>query len=194
METHSRPSDPQNPRRILDAQLREAFGRIAYSHKVHEKQADILLTRLSRVKLSQIVLSAISMAGFLSVLLDTGVWGSLVGAMFAAVLLALNLYTRDYDLGKQAQQHRDAANKLWFMREQGLSLIVDLTVSFDTLPDIRAKRDAYTREVRDIYASVPSTTPAAYKRARQALNVDHEMTFSVAEVDSLLPEELRRRE
>ena len=36
-----------------------------YSHKAHEKCADILLCRLTRIKIWQIVLSAITTAGFI---------------------------------------------------------------------------------------------------------------------------------
>ena len=33
---------------ILEGQLRECYGRTVYSHKTHEKCADILLARLAR--------------------------------------------------------------------------------------------------------------------------------------------------
>ena len=45
---------------ILEGQLRECFGRVVYSHKTHEKCADMLLSRLARIKLWQIILSAIT--------------------------------------------------------------------------------------------------------------------------------------
>ena len=38
----------------LEGQLRECYGRAVYSHKTHEKCADILITRLARIKLLQI--------------------------------------------------------------------------------------------------------------------------------------------
>ena len=127
-------------------------------------------------------------------LLGTGWWGSLVGAICSAALLALNLYTRNYDLGKQAQQHRNAAISIWSIREKYLSLITDMAMGSDALSDIRRKRDALADELKDTYANSPSTSEAAYKKAQQALNVQEEMTFSVAEVDSFLPQALRRTE
>ena len=60
------------------------------------------------------------------------------------------------------------------------------------LSDIQLKRDALTDELRETYASSPSTTEAAYRKAHTALNLQEEMTFSVAEVDSFLPPALRR--
>ena len=192
MEPHSQARAPGNQRDLLDAQLRESFGRVVYTHKAHEKEADILLDRLSKVKLGQIVLPAVSTGGFVAMLLGTGWWGSLVGAIFSAALLALNLYTRNYDLGKQAQLHRDAAAQIWVIREKYLSLITDLAMECGPLSDIRAKRDSLVNELNGIYANSPSTTEAAYKKAHRALNLREEMTFSVAEIDAFLPQALRK--
>ena len=192
MEPHSQAKASQDRRNILDAQLREAFGRVVYTHKAHEKQADILLARLSKIKLGQIVLPAISTGGFVSMLVGTGWWGSLTGAICSAVLLALNLYTRNYDLGKQAQLHRDAAINIWSIREKYYSLITDLAMGCESLSDMQRNRDALADELKGIYVNLPSTTEAAYKKAHKALNLQEEMTFSVAEVDAFLPKVLRR--
>ena len=162
------------------------------AQQVHEKEADILLARLARFKLAQIILPAISTAGFVTVLLGTGWWGSLVGGVFSTALLALNLYTRNYDLGQQAQQHRDAAINVWAIREKYLSLITDLAMGCESPANIRLKRDALTDELKGVHAQSPSTTEAAYKKAHEALNLQEEMTFSDAEVDAFLPQALRR--
>lgn len=192
MAPHTQADAPEHHVQLLDAQLRESFGRVVYTHKVQEKEADILLARLSRIKLTQIVLPAISTAGFVTALLGTGRWGSLVGGVFSAALLALNLYTRSYDLGQQAQQHRDAAINVWAIREKYLSLITDLAMGCESLSNIRQKRDALTEELKEVYTKSPSTTGTAYKKAQKALKVQDEMTFSVAEVDAFLPQALRR--
>lgn len=194
LEPHSPTEVPDDRGGILDAQLRESFGRVVYSHKAHEKQADILLSRLSKVKLAQIVLPAIATGGFVTVLVGTGWWGSLVGGIFSAGLLALNLFTRNFDLGREAQQHREAAINIWYIREKYLSLIVDLAMGCESLSNIRKKRDALADELKEIYINSPSTTEAAYKKAHKALNLEEEMTFSVSEVDAFLPEPLRRTE
>lgn len=194
MEPHSQPKASDTPKNFLDAQLRESFGRVIYTHKVHEKEADILLGRLSKIKLGQIILPAISAGGFVAMLLDAGWWGSLVGAILSTILFALNLYTKNYDLAHQAQQHKDAAIRIWSIREEYLSLITDLATGSRPLTDIQLKRDALVKELGCIYAKSPSTTTAAYKKAQKALKLEEELTFSVKEVDSFLPQVLRRTE
>ena len=42
---------------LLEGQIRECYGRVVYSHKTHEKCADILLRRSGRIKMAQIALS-----------------------------------------------------------------------------------------------------------------------------------------
>ena len=192
METHSQPNNSVDGKKLLDAQLRESFGRVTYSHKAHEKEADILSAKLSKLKLGQIILPAISTAGFVTALFGSGWVGSLVGTGCSAVLLALSLYTKNYDLGRQAQGHRDVANDLWFIREKYLSLITDLAIGLLPLSDLQSKRDALTYDLQVVYSKSPNTTEGAYRKARKALKVDEEMTFTSPEVDAFLPEELRR--
>jgi hypothetical protein len=70
MEQHSQTEDTPDSRRILEGQLRECYGRVVYSHKTHEKCADILLSRLAKIKLWQIILSATTTAGFLGAIFE----------------------------------------------------------------------------------------------------------------------------
>ena len=192
MEHRSQAKALEDDRDVVDGQLREVYGRVVYTHKTHEKEADILLFRLSLIRLFQVVLPAISTGGFISTLVGTGWWGSMVGAVCSAMLLALNLYTRSYDLGKLAQQHRDSATQIWFVREKYLSLLTDLAMGHEPLSDVQRKRDELLDILKDIYANAPSTTGSAYRKAHKALNLKGEMTVSVAEVDAFLPETLRK--
>ena len=192
MAPHSPRDDSADRVELLDDQLREIYGRVTYSHKAQEKQADILLTRHGLVKLAQIILPAISTAGFLTALLGTGWWGSMVGAGCSAILLALNLYTKDYDLAKQAREHQQAAARLWYAREKYLSLIIDLSNGSETVSNAKAKRDVLADELQVVYSDAPRTSERAYKKARKSLRFNEEMTFAANEVDAFLPERMRR--
>lgn len=56
---------------ILEAQIRECFGRVVYSHKTQEKCADIILSLHKKLKLFLIVISAIVTTSLLIKLLET---------------------------------------------------------------------------------------------------------------------------
>ena len=106
MELHSQIDDTPESRRILEGQLRECYGRVVYSHKTHEKCADILLSRLSRIKLWQIVLSAVTTAGFIGAAFGAGTIGAVIGIVVSTLLLALNSYTT------LANSHKNTSRRL----------------------------------------------------------------------------------
>ena len=51
----------------LEDQIRECYGRVVYTHKTHERMADRCADTLRVYKLSQIVLSALTTAGAVGV-------------------------------------------------------------------------------------------------------------------------------
>ena len=192
MEPHSQTNDTPDTRAILEGQLRECFGRVVYTHKTHEKCADILLKRLSKVKLSQIILSAVTTAGFIGAAFGAGQIGALLGVLVSTALLALNAYTKNYDLGELAQKHRQAGADLWIIREKYLSLITDLKMGEKPIESLQAERDALLEELHAAYSGAPSTTYEAYRKAQEALQKLEDMTFSDEEIDAFLPKQLRK--
>lgn len=178
--------------RLLEGQIRECYGRVVYSHKTHEKCADILLRRNGRIKLTQIALSALVTGGVISTFLGAGHWGSGISVILSTILLAINAYTKDYDLGEIAQKHRHAGSELWIIREKYLSLLTDLCIGDTSLADIRTRRDELLQDLHGVYAGAPSTNYEAYKMAQKALKELEDMTFSDAEIDVFLNRELKR--
>lgn len=177
---------------LLEAQLRECFGRVVYTHKTHEKCADLLLSRWSTIKLWQIILSAITTGGFIAAVFGAGNIGAAIGMVVSTCLLVLNAYTKNYDLGELAQKHKQAASDIWLIREKYLSLITDLRLGIKSLTDLTSERDKLLLELHAAYSGAPSTTYDAYKKAQQALKRSEEMTFSDKEIDAFLPHQLRK--
>ena len=192
MERHSQIEQPMDSRYLIEGQVRECYGRVVYSHKTHEKCADILLSRLSKIKLWQITLASITTAGFIAVIFGAGQVGAVIGVFVSTTLLVLNTYTKNYDHGELAQKHRQAAADLWLIRERYLSLITDLRVAKESLDKISTRRDGLLEELHAVYSGVPNTTYQAYKKAQVALQKSEDMTFSDDEIDAFLPRELKR--
>ncbi|SDY44119.1 SLATT domain-containing protein [Nitrosomonas halophila] len=177
----------------LEDQIRECYGRVVYSHKTHEKCADMLLSRLSHIKILQIVLSALSTVGFVSIIFGTGQAGAVAGGCVSALLLVLNGYTKDYDLGQIAQKHRQTATDLWLIRENYLSLLTDMRSDTYDESHVKEKRDELVEELHSLYSGAPSTNYKAYRKAQKALKELEDLTFSDDEIDSFLPTGLKRR-
>lgn len=192
MEQTFQTNDTPESRHVLEGQLRECYGRVVYSHKTHEKCADILLARLSTIKLWQILLSAFTTGSVITTFFGSGNVGAAVGIVLSTSLLVLNAYTKNYDLGELAQKHKQAANDIWLIREQYLTLLVDLTMGQKPLEALQEERDKLLTSLHNVYAGSPSTTYAAYKKAQEALKRNEDMTFSDQEIDAFLPQELKR--
>ena len=191
MAIHSPSEDLSTSQLILDGQLRECFGRVVYSHKTHEKCGDILLKRLSRIKIAQIVLSAITTAGCIAIVFGAGKLGALGSVLVSTLLLALNMYTKEHDLGEIAQKHRQAGADLWLIRERYLSLITDLRIGETAIDTLQEERDKLLESLHAVYSGAPSTNYQAYKEAQKALKELEDMTFSDEEIDAFLPKELK---
>ena len=151
-----------------------------------------MLYQLGRIKLWQIVLSAVTTAGFVGAVFGAGQIGAVLGIIVSTALLALNTYTKDYDLGELAQKHKHAANDLWSIREKYLSLLVDLAMREKPLEALQQQRDELVEQLHAAYSGAPSTTLQAYKKAQESLKKLEEMTFTDTEIDAFLPKELRR--
>ena len=197
MEQHTPPNKllKKSSLETLEAQLRECFGKVVYSHKTHEKCADIYLENDHRVKIAQIVLSAITTGGLIVAL--GKIFGderisSVIAVFTSTLLLIINTYTKEHNLGKIAQQHADTASSLWKIRESYLSLLTDLKTGDVSLDKIREEREKLQEELEGIYKSAPRTNLKAYTRAQEALKVKGDMTFSDDEIDRFVPSVLQK--
>jgi SMODS and SLOG-associating 2TM effector domain family 4 len=178
----------------LLAQVREAFGRVVYSHKTHEKQADICFGRYRWQQGVLVAFTAISTGTFLvSVLGLVGnpVLTSVATSAVALVVSALSLASKSFKFSEESQAHRDIASRLWDVRESYLSLIADLMSSATPAVDARARRDELQKATLKAYADAPRTTPKAFSRASDGLKHNEELTFTSREIDLFLPEALR---
>lgn len=178
----------------LLAQVREAFGRVVYSHKTHEKQADICFGRYRWQQGVLVAFTAISTGTFLASvlgLLGNPVLTSLVTSAIALVVSALSLASKSFKFSEESEAHRDIAACLWDVRESYLSLIADLMSSATPSTDARARRDELQEATRKAYADAPRTTSKAFSRASDGLKHNEELTFNSGEIDLFLPEALR---
>lgn len=194
MALNSQNDEYEYTRKIMEGHLRECFGRVVYSHKTHEKCTDLLHERLANIKIWQIVLSALTSAGFVGAVLgDHKEASAIVGLILSTILLVLNSYMKNYDLGELAQKHKQAANDLWIIREKYLSLLVDLVMNKTPIEELTSQRDALLKELHSVYVGAPSTNFDAYKKAQKALQKWEDLTFKDGEIDAFLPSELKRQ-
>ena len=166
---------PLCDQRLL-AQVRESFGRVVYSHKTHEKQADISFSRYKWQQATLIALTALSSGTFLTLvfgLFGNSTWSSLATSFCALLVSWMSLGAKTFKFDETSAAHRDIASKLWDIRESYISLIADMMSG------------------EDIYFTAPRTSGRAFTLAKDGLKNNEEMTFTAHEIDLFLPEALR---
>ena len=178
--------------KLLESQIREIYGRVVYTHKTHEKCADVLKTRNDRLKFAEISLSAATTTTVLAVLLGDGKVFQFIAALCSTISLGITLYSKDFNLLAIAEKHKQAALNILEIREKLLSLLVDIRIGNKTMEQLQQLRDELNEQLVNTYRGAPKTINKAYQIASKALQQNEEFTFADAEIDKFLPENLRR--
>ena len=178
------------PNEIL-AVIREEYGRVAYSHKTHEKILERLGRHVFAQKVANAALLTATAGSTVDVLVRNQTASKYISLILSALALFLSIYQLSTNTEKVLDQHRVAARALWLLREQYLHLIADLRSTAITDEHARGIRDALTKKASEIYSAAPDTDAEAYAAARDALRNNEELTFTSREIDLLLPPGLR---
>ena len=183
-------SSPNTHGYRLESQIREAYGRIVYTQTCHNKKIDRLRNLDNNIKIGQIILSAIATTGFFVTIFSDEKIGSIIGAIFSLILLILNSYAKNFNLGEISQDHKVAADALWKIREEYVSLLTDFEIL--TVEEIMDKRNELQERTAAVYSTSPPTDSKSYMAAQKALKTEEEQTFSEHEIDVMLPNSIRR--
>lgn len=184
---------PTETERIaFESQIRELFGRTAYSHKTQEKMADRCEAYQNQLKLVQILLSAITASGVIISLFVGSIYLRYFNAAISFLTFLASGYAKNVDPGASAQKHRQTASDIWNVREKYLSLLADIRADDISIDTLRIRRDSIQQQLYQIYKSAPSTDSWAYAEAQKALKINEELTFTDSEINSLLPSQLWR--
>ena len=174
----------------LESQIREAYGRVTYTETCHEKIIKRLLKINENIKVTQIILSAMTTGSFLVTIISNERVSAILGSILSVLLLILNTYAKNFNLVEVAQEHQKASDLLWKIREEYVSLLTDFEIL--EMEKIMGKRDELQNRTADVYSSSPRTDSKSYEEAQKALKTDEEQTFSEEEIDVMLPNSIRR--
>jgi hypothetical protein len=175
--------------KLLSA-IRETFGKVVYTHKTHEKAAEIFTSKNKWFKGINVFLLALTTGSALGAILK-GEAFIITTSILSTIALFFIIYQLSLNPEHDAIAHKRTAIKLWHIREQYQNLIADIIAGRLSPNGIAEKRDLLLLELNTILQDAPQTDSKAYSKAREALKLKEEMTFSDGEIDSFLPEGLR---
>jgi len=106
--------------------IRESFGRVVYTHKTHEKAAEIENNKATIVKWINIVLTALTSTSVLSDLISNRDIFGYTSSILAMLTLAFVIFQLSFNPEENAEKHRQVAKELWFIRERYVCLLTDI--------------------------------------------------------------------
>jgi hypothetical protein len=103
--------------RIQLAVVRDEFGRVAYTHKTHQKMIDRLVRCLLWEKRINALLIAVTAGNTIGVLVGDDRRAEVMAVVLSAVALLTTVYGLSRNRERLIEQHRGTANALWLLRE-----------------------------------------------------------------------------
>lgn len=194
--------DEERMIKLLNSQIRNYYGNVFWTHKIHEKDADTFRAWNNILKIAQIVLSAFSTTGLVYIMLgvdkSTTVAdnylciraAAIISALLSALLVIVNSLSKGYDLGELSASHGATAVKLLDIREEYLSLLYDIKGRNVSVEIIQKRRDKLKENTLAIYANAHRTTSYGYKEAAKAIE-NGEPFFTKDSLNKILPIDLQ---
>lgn len=167
-------------------EVKETFGRVAYTHKTHEKDAELAERDARRLKVGNVVVIAVTASAALiapSINSTAAAWVAVVASITGLVFA---VYQLSFDPSSDATRHRLAAKSYLELRNRYRRLLADVQSGDVYSAALRERRDSLARELDHLDRTAPQTSSAAYERARAALRGTEELTFSDDEYRHLL--------
>lgn len=148
-------------------QIEFCYGNVEWTHKIHEKAADIFTTINTCLRWFQLLLSFAISADVVAQLNteDPVIHWYLVACTL--LLTLINTVTKTFDFAGRANNHILAANSLWGLREDYRSFKNDILAGCYTIEQIQSKRTELQASVQEVYKTAPRTFDKAYKKAKE---------------------------
>jgi hypothetical protein len=177
--------------RINLSAIREIYGKLVWSHKTHEKALERWSRRKTLFNILNVALLVLASGSAIGALVKNERCYFITTAILSTISLFVIVYELNLDIGNRLQRHKKTASRLWMLREQYLSLIVDIMNERFSNDEVARQRDTLLGRLNEVYEDAPPTSAGDYKKAAQALKINQEATFDRGEIDALLPKELR---
>lgn len=162
-------------------QIEFCYGNIEWTHKIHEKCADIYTCVCNILSWLQLILSFIVGWDVLSQMRSDSPIISWVLVICSGLLALILSISKTFNFEKIRDSHIATAKSLWDLRETYRSFKTDIQADLYTVEEFTAKRDQLQMITSEIYKKAPRTFDRAYNKAKQDFE-EGKTTFDHTEV------------
>lgn len=181
--------------------LIDRFGKMIWTHKIQEKQADIYMRKAKWLKTKMAFWTVLTTTSAIMVAINQILqvlnceWaGNIITALFAGISSYYVLRYKDESYESKAKENKNYAAKCRRIRNEYESLLTDIKSDRVTnLDEIARRRDILEKDEDTLFSGeiAPHTSPEAYKEAEKALKQNKEAISEQDELASIIPENLR---
>ena len=171
--------------------VRHTYGRVQWTHKIHEKQADIYLKKYKCLEIWKIITSCITSAGIITLIFNDTFAIKIAAVIVSVIAACLAAISTTFNLQKMADQHRKTATEILGIREALHLLLLKIKIRNVTEDEALKEYEKIEKRLEAIYANAPSTTTAAVKRAEEKMGTHGDNEITNEEINSGLPDSLK---
>ena len=170
--------------------LEHRYADICWTHKVHEKQADICFQWHSLLSTLDCFFSVATTVGIFVFVKDClpqwRCWIEIISMITSCIAVIIAILLKQLDFEGRAYQHKNAAVHFLCIRNRLQQMIADFESNLRPVENIRATFLEAEKQIQILYETVPQTTEKALAAAEKALKEDYEASYSPEEIDRLL--------
>ncbi|GAB9259256.1 hypothetical protein ACH45_02920 [Ligilactobacillus animalis] len=178
---------------ILEDNIRYSYMSVVWSHKIQEKQSDILAGEYKKLEIVRLICNALTSVGLISLIFTDQFLIKFVATMISFVITLSSMHFKSFDTQNSIINHKKAANELLGIRDKLRILLVKVKLESKDDFELLSEYEYFIKQLDQIYREAPSTTDKAVKKASKALKINGDNSFSTEEIDANLPESLRRK-
>lgn len=177
--------------------IRQSFGNVVYTHKIHEISAEAESRKSLIIKLSNIgLVAAILIIIIFQISNPKDILWSYIGVGLTISEVIFLIIQLSFNFADKSSQHKKTALSLLNIREKYIGLMADIINDNLDISEISKQRDGLQNKLEIIYNFAPQTTTAAFKEAQYRLNPKgtvegEDFTFTDEEIDRFVPERIR---
>jgi len=177
---------------ILEDTVRASFAGVVWSHKIHEKQADIYVNNYKTLETIRIIATAITSCGVVSLVFVDELWIKLFSALISFTAVLISALFKSFSTQELSVTHKRTAISLLVIRDKYQHLLMEIRIGQKSYEELNNEYTVLENEKHQVYADSPATTDKAVEQARQALKIKNDNSYSDEETDNFLPNSLRR--
>ena len=151
--------------KIFSEQIEFCYGNVEWSHKIHEKAADIFSTICSWKGWVDLFFSFIVGLDVLSQIRAESPIISWALVVSSAILAFSQSVSKAFNFEKRRDEHIATAKSLWEIRETYRNFKTDILAGLYDIERFTQKRDEMQHVTSEIYKQAPRTFDWAYDKA-----------------------------